>query len=543
MTRKPTYEELEKRVKALRLGNIKHKELEEALQHERAQLLSVFDSIDEAIYIIDTDTYEILYVNQAQKNAFQKELLGRICYREFHGLDSPCEHCNNEIILRQKYAPYQHEYYNAILDKTYAAIDRIIRWPDGRDVRFELAIDITERKRSEEEKLALERKIQQAQKLESLSVLAGGVAHDFNNLLMGVMGNAELALLRMSPEAPGRKNVYNIKTAAEQAADLGRQMLAYSGKGRFIVKRMELQFLVEEMVHLLEASISKTVVIRYDFAKDVPPVEADPTQMRQIIMNLVINASEAIGERSGVISIRTGAMICDQNYLDETYLDKDLPEGIYSYFEITDTGSGMDRETAAKIFDPFFTTKFTGRGLGLAAVLGIVRGHKGAIKVYSEPGKGTTFKVLFPAQKGPVSSVDPQSDFESDLRLKGKTALLVDDEETVRAVGKDMLEELHMETVTAEDGREALALFKETPDKFDIIILDLTMPHMDGDATFKEMRRIRKDILVILSSGYNEQDLINRFVGRGFAGFIQKPYKIDELKEMLLIAIEDKKPS
>ncbi len=418
-----------------------------------------------------------------------------------------------------------------------------VKDPDTNEPQFlaNVSRDITERKLAEEERLSLERQVQRAQKMESLGVLAGGIAHDFNNLLMGVLGNADLALINMTPEAPGRDNIYNIQTAAEKAADLAKQMLAYSGKGRFVVKRMELQFLVEEMVHLLEASISKKVYIKYDFASDVPPVEADPTQMRQIIMNLMINASEAVGDRSGIISVRTGTMECDKAYLDETYLDNDLEEGVYSYFEIADNGAGMGKETIAKIFDPFFTTKFTGRGLGLAAVLGIVRGHKGTISVDSEPGKGTTFKVLLPSAKGPVSSPDLlQSDYKSDARLKGKTALLVDDEETVRIVGKEMLNALGMKAFLSEDGREALGLLKKTPDKFDFIILDLTMPHLDGEETFREMRLVKKDISVILSSGYNEQDLATRFAGKGFAGLIQKPYRVNKLKEILLAALKDK---
>ncbi|MCP4674500.1 MAG: response regulator [Deltaproteobacteria bacterium] len=394
--------------------------------------------------------------------------------------------------------------------------------------------DITDRKRAEKENLKLERQVQQAQKLESLGVLAGGIAHDFNNLLVGVLGNADLALMSMPPESPGRESIHDIEIAAERAADLAKQMLAYSGKGQFVIKCMDLQALVEEMVHLLETVISKKAAIRCDFAQDVPTVEADATQMRQIIMNLVINASEAIEDRSGVISISTGTKECNQGYLSGAYSEKELPEGTYSYFQITDTGSGMDEETVGRIFDPFFTTKFTGRGLGLAAVLGIVRSHKGAIKVYSEPGKGTTFKILLPAKEGTLDSLETQSDHMIDTKLEGKTALLVDDEETVRTVGTQMLERLGLSVTTAIDGREALKIFKEDPGKFNYIILDLAMPHMDGEETFREMRRIRKEIVVILSSGYAEQDLISRFTEKGFAGFIQKPYRIVNLKEKLL---------
>lgn len=396
--------------------------------------------------------------------------------------------------------------------------------------------DITDLRKAEEESRKFEAQVRQAQKLESLGVLAGGIAHDFNNLLMGILGNADLALLDMAPESPARQSILAIESAAKRAADLARQMLAYSGRGRFVIKRLDLKKLIEEMMHMLKTSVSKKAVLKFEFPADVPPIEADAAQIRQIILNLVINASEAIAEKSGVIFIRTGAQECDSDYLKDTYLETDLPEGTYSYIEVSDTGDGMDKVTLTKIFDPFFTTKFTGRGLGLAAVLGIVRGHRAAVKVYSEPRKGTTFKVLFPSNMGPISEPGA-SPLEADERLQGKLVLLVDDEETVRSVGKSMLARLGCKAVTAEDGCIALEIFKKDPQSFDCVILDLTMPHMDGEECFRELRRVRKDITVVLSSGYNEQDLLDRFAGKGLAGFIQKPYKTTDLRSKLLDAL------
>jgi len=259
-----------------------------------------------------------------------------------------------------------------------------------------------------------------------------------------------------------------------------------------------------------------------------------------VVMNLITNASDAIGDRSGVITIRTGAMECDRRYLAETYLDEDLEEGQYVYLEVSDTGHGMEDEVRHRVFDPFFSTKFAGRGLGLAAVLGIVRGHRGAVKVYSEPSKGTTFKILLPAvQEKPEN----KSICESGT-LYGKlsgTVMLVDDEETVRSVGKRMIERLGCEVVTCEDGADALERFRAEPDAYNVVILDLTMPHLDGDACFRELRRIRSDVRVILSSGYNEAELVARFAGKGLAGFMQKPYRIDTLAEKIGEALEGKK--
>ncbi len=391
--------------------------------------------------------------------------------------------------------------------------------------------DITQQRQADEERRKLEQSLLHAQKLESLGVLAGGIAHDFNNILAGIIGNADLALMDISQSSPAYDCLNDISKAAAHAANLTRQMLAYSGKGRFVVKQIDLQKVIEEMVSMISVSISKSAVLRYDFAPDLPRVEADATQLRQVIMNLVTNASEAIGDKSGVISIHTGAMYCDEDYLQETFLNEFLPEGSYVFVEIADTGCGMDSETQAKIFDPFFTTKFTGRGLGLAAVLGIIRGHKGAIKVYSEPRRGTTFKFFLPAVDAGVSEeeeVTEEARFEA-----GGTILLADDEETVRAVGKRMLKRLGFDVILAGNGREAVSLYQRHRNSITCVLLDLTMPHLDGESAFREMRLLDPKVRVVLSSGYNEQEIINRFAGKGLAGFIQKPYKLSTLREVL----------
>lgn len=247
------------------------------------------------------------------------------------------------------------------------------------------------------EKRNMERQLQQAQRLESLAVLAGGIAHDFNNLLTVVLGHAELALNEISPASPARGSLTEITNAARRAADLSLQMLAYTGKAVFTVVRMGLAELVEETARLLDTAIPKKAVLNLSLERGLPPLQADPNQIRQVVMNLIINASEAIGDQSGVITVSVGATLCDDESLRSTVFHDDLPPGKYLYLEVKDTGCGMDAVTRSRIFEPFFSTKFTGRGLGLAAVLGIVRAHRGGLKVDSEPGKGTTFTVLFPA--------------------------------------------------------------------------------------------------------------------------------------------------
>jgi len=390
---------------------------------------------------------------------------------------------------------------------------------------------IVSSKRAEEEQKKLEQQLLHAQKLESLGVLAGGIAHDFNNILTSIIGNADLALMRINPESSAVDNLHSIEKAAARAADLAKQMLAYSGKGKFVISNHDINGLLDEMLHILNVSISKKAVLRLDLTRPLPSVEIDATQIRQIIMNLVINASEAIGDKSGVIAITTGCMDCDSSYLKDVWLDEKIGDGSYVFIEIADNGCGMSKETLAKLFDPFFTTKFTGRGLGMAAVLGIVRGHKGAIKVYSEPGKGSSFKVLLPASNRPADIFNHDS--LNDHWKGSGTVLLVDDEETIREIGAEMLKELGFDVVTAKDGREAVDVYKACTD-FSFVILDLTMPHMDGEQCFRELRVLNPKIKVIMSSGFSELEVTQKFVGKGLAGFVQKPYKFSALRDSIL---------
>lgn len=394
----------------------------------------------------------------------------------------------------------------------------------GRDISIEKQLAEKNRK--------IEAQMLHVQKLESLGILAGGIAHDFNNILLAILGNAELALMRTLPESPARNNLHQIEKAAQRAADLAQQMLAYSGKGHFVIEPLVVNAMITEMSQILEVSVSKKAAMRLNLADHLPLFEGDATQIRQIIMNLVINASDAIGEDKGVISISTGSMNCDHAYLSKVWQYDKLEEGTYIYFEITDTGCGMDQETIARIFDPFFTTKFTGRGLGMAAVLGIVRGHRGAISVYSEPGKGSSFKVLLPASNN-LSATSLIESASIKTTMGSGAVLLVDDEELILSLGRDMLEELGYSVITAENGAVAIEIFKSRKGDFKCIILDLTMPILDGEQTFRELQRIDQNVRVIMSSGYNEQEVTQKFIGKGLAGFIQKPYKMSVLQEAI----------
>ena len=404
------------------------------------------------------------------------------------------------------------------------------READGGTLWHGFIMDVTERKAGEAALQTFQHNLQETQKLESLGVLAGGIAHDFNNLLTGILGNASLASLTLPAGAPAQSHLDSIRRGSLRAADLCKQMLAYSGQGRFVVKLLSLNTLIEETTQLLRLSISKQAALRFELAPDLPAIEADATQIQQVIMNLVINASEAIGPANGVIGIRTGLARVDHDYLAGTVLGPELATGTYVFLEVSDNGVGMSAELQAKIFDPFFTTKFAGRGLGLAAVLGIVRGHKGALKVYSEPGKGTTFKLLFRGAEGrPEEEKRPVS-----TAWKGDGCILVvDDEEIVRHTATLMLQKVGFEVVLASDGEEAVSVFRASPDKFKLVLMDLTMPRMGGQAAFSELRRIRSEVRVVLMSGFNETEAVSSFSGKGLAGFLSKPFDFDALSETL----------
>ena len=401
--------------------------------------------------------------------------------------------------------------------------------------------DVTERRAAERERREMAARLQHSQKLESLGVLAGGIAHDFNNLLAGIMGNTSLALLELPRSAAARPLLERAEATARVASELTRQMLAYSGRGRFVIESLDLSGLVEEMTRLLEVSLSSRAVLRFDIARGLPLVEMDPSQIRQVVMNLVTNASDAVEGTSGSIQVRTGLVRADAAYLDSYWLADGVEVGDFVFVEVSDTGCGMTRETQDRLFDPFFTTKVSGRGLGMAAVLGIVRGHRGAIKVYSEEGEGTTIKVLLPVTVGHAISAEVPA-VEPARPTAGALVLVVDDEDTVRTIACQVLERLGCRTLSARDGREAVEVFEAQPDDIHLVLLDLTMPVMDGEEAFRAIRAIRPDVPVVLTSGYNRQDTTARFAGKGLAGFLQKPWTALTLQEVVARTLNGDRP-
>jgi two-component system cell cycle sensor histidine kinase/response regulator CckA len=410
---------------------------------------------------------------------------------------------------------------------------------EGREYYLAIVRDATARKCAEEQRLALERQIQHSRKQESLGVLAGGIAHDFNNILTSILGNSELALEELSPSAPGRERLLEIMAATRRAAGLCRQMLAYSGRGRFVIESVDLSVLVEDTLDLLRSGISNKAVLNLDLQQNLPPVDGDASQLGQVIMNLVINASEAVGERGGIIGISTGTKECTAEYLHKAYAHEGSSPGLYLTLQVSDTGGGMDAETQARLFEPFFTTKFTGRGLGLAAVLGIVRGHKGALGLETEPGKGTNFTVLLPASSAKAGAALRKTNIPTADWQRGRTILLVDDERALLTLGTSMLSQLGFAVLAAANGQEALAMFHEHMEEISLVLLDLTMPGMDGSETFQALCALDPRVRVVMSSGYGEQDLATRFAGKGLAGFLPKPYTLADLTERLSAALAD----
>ncbi len=390
--------------------------------------------------------------------------------------------------------------------------------------------DITSRKLAEQEAESLQRKMQETQRLESLGVLAGGIAHDFNNLLTVILGNASLVELdeRASPATAG--HVEKIKQASNRAADLCRQLLAYAGKGAFTIEQLSLNSIARDTVHLLELSAQRQAALDFALAKDLPLVEGDPSQLQQVIMNLVLNASEAIAEKGGRIRLTTSRVDLVRGELADALPSPDLAAGIYACLEVADNGCGMSPEVRARIFDPFFTTKFTGRGLGLAAVLGIVRSHRGALTVHSEPDRGSTFRVYLPAT---ASAAPPPKPPTRDRGASTGVILVADDDEALRPLFAEVLSRLGFTPVVTADGDEALAAFTAEPERFTAALLDLTMPGKDGLQTLRELRRIRAELPCVLVSGYSEHEARARGDVREFTDFLQKPFTPESLNAVL----------
>ena len=418
----------------------------------------------------------------------------------------------------------------------FETLGRTYQLADGK-VRF-LAVsrDVTERELAEVARRDLEESMRRAQKLESLGVLAGGIAHDFNNLLTPILGAAGLGLDDLPEDSPVREHFEKIQQVARRAATLTNQMLAYAGQRPPRVEKVDLSKLVGEMRQLLMSSISGKATLDLELEPGLPAVEVEGAQLTQVVMNLITNAVESLGDGKGRIALRTGVVNVDAPPPGTLFSDS-MSTGPHVYFEIVDTGCGMDTETRVRIFDPFYTTKFTGRGLGLAAVAGIVRGHRGAIEVESEPGRGARFRILLPAAADSAVQPAPEAMSIDGWRNTG-TALVIDDDDDVRTLAEDVLRRAGMTVLTAADGHAGVRLFGLHADSIDVVLLDRTMPALSGSEVFEAIRALRPEAKVVLASGYSEEHVTAELAGRGLAGFLHKPFLPETLLARVRAAIE-----
>jgi signal transduction histidine kinase len=388
-----------------------------------------------------------------------------------------------------------------------------------------------------EERLEFERKMLQSQKLESLGIMAGGIAHDFNNLLQSILGNLELAGKELAQNSDSQKHIANAMKSGKAATHLTNLMLTYVGKGLISKRELDLNEVVRGNAEMLRSATSESVSIELQLSEELPCIKADDAQIQQLVMNLITNAAESIEKMLGLVRLSTGILYCDQAFLATSLLTEKPEPGNYVFLEVSDNGCGMSAETLKRLFDPFFTTKFTGRGLGMSAVIGIVRSHNGALCVESEPGRGTTFKVLFPISEKEQSdttqpqetNVSPEKN-EATGELFSGLALVVDDEKSVLKVCTKMIKLLGFKVITASDGIEAVSKFREHADDIAVVLMDLTMPDMDGITAMHEIYRIKPDTKVILASGFNRDDLTESITDQAACGFIRKPYSMGALE-------------
>jgi PAS domain S-box-containing protein len=515
-------ERREELIAALREDDRRLRDLREKAQFAEERVRSILESIGDGFISVDRE-WNITYCNAEAARILGRsigDMLGKSFWNEFPDASTP----ELEASFREaEQARKPHNFQSFIKTRNSYWEQNLYPSQEGWSVFFR---DVTERRRFEE-------RTRHAHKLESLGILAGGIAHDFNNLLTAILGSASLIQEELDADSPVRPLAENIIHASERASQLTRQMLAYSGRGRFIVEPIDIAQQVKEISALLESSITAQVQLILDLRTDGIFVDADSSQIQQLIMNLVINGAEAIGSMGGRVVVSTRLQHLDSQFSTDNLAGDNIEPGPFILLEVHDTGAGMDQATLSRIFDPFFTTKFTGRGLGLAAVLGIVRGHRGAIKVYSNPGRGTTFKVYFPVSSGQVlpkpvaAAIDPHGD---------STVLVVDDEEVVQKLARSTLERYGYHVLIASNGKEALEMVECAAGEISLVLLDMTMPIMAGEETLAHLKSVRPDLKVIASSGYNEVEALRRF-GDGVAGFLQKPYRASQLVEKVKLTL------
>ncbi|NQT69314.1 MAG: response regulator [Desulfobacteraceae bacterium] len=509
---------------------------EEALKESHMTLITVLDSIDATIYVADMATYEILFMNKYMKDGFGSNLEGKICWEAFRGESAPCDHCTNTKLIDQNGNPtgvVVWEDKNPVTDKWYLNYDRAIRWTDGRLVKLQVATDTTPFKNAEKEQKRLESQLRQTQKMEAIGTLAGGIAHDFNNILSAIIGYTEIAMHDAPKGSELQITLQKVLKGGDRAKDLVKQILTFSRQSEIEPKPVKVKAIVTEALKLLRASLPTTIEVRLNLQSN-SAVMADPTQIHQIVMNLCANAGQAMHAKGGILDINLKEVKLDSEFAAQ---HPGIVPGAYINLNVGDTGHGIPAEIQDRIFDPFFTTrgKVEGTGMGLSVVHGIVTSHGGAMTVASEPGTGSVFSVFLPV-------IEEWFELETEVEktiLKGTERILfIDDEEPLTDMGKRMLESLGYDVVATTSSIEALELFKAQADRFDLVITDLTMPHMTGENLAKELMQIRPDVPVILCTGFSARIDEKKAMAMGIRAFISKPILKHEIAEIIRAVID-----
>lgn len=507
------------------------KRVEEALRASEERYKSIVENSHDGIVIVD-DSFHLEYVND--------ELCRMLGYRKDEVLGADFRGFLDEESLQYTVARYKrrqagenvpprYEINLVTKDKKKRRVETslsIIPGGTGKTKTIAQLLDITERKEAEEEKKRLEAQLLQAQKMEAVGTLAGGVAHDFNNLLQAILGYTQMLLLEKEKDSPEFTKLKQIEKSAHRASELTRQLLTFSRKVESELRPLDLNNEVRQAQKILERTIPKMIDMELYLQKEAWTINADPMQMEQIVLNVAVNARDAMPE-GGTLVFETENVLLDREYC-ATHLG--ATPGRYVLLSISDTGMGMDKETVEHIFEPFYTTKEVGKGtgLGLAMVYGIVKNHGGYIMCYSEPGQGTTFKIYFPAIEAD-GHVETSYAVETELRGGDETILLVDDEESLRGMGKEILERFGYRIIAVPDGEKALEIYREKGEQIDLVILDLVMPGMGGTRCMEELLRIHPRLKVIIASGYAVNGRTKEALDAGAEGFIRKPYELGQM--------------